>query len=132
MKSDEVTEEIKSIVTKTMIDVATSVRDTAPSGPAPASQEPVQPPAEPILFEKNGWGLYTPTDGNELEGSCLTHIGCDCDFPHWSFAHLVSKEGNFFKCTECQAILTRETYNELVRVYRFINGLQDNRDNWAI
>ena len=90
-------------------------------------EEPARLPAEPILYEKAGWGLYTPQDFvHSLEGSALKHVGCDCVYPNWSFAHLVWQgelKGQQFTCTECKDVLPEEVFREFVQVYRFINNL---------
>lgn len=139
-----VTDEVKNIVRKAMMGIATQGKDPAPPGPASAPQTPVQPPAEPILFEKDGWGIYTPyvffvntyTTGFGPEGSILTHIGCDCAFPHWAFAHVVTRDADqiaaSFKCPECEESLRLETYKTFVQVYRFINALHNKTGEWDI
>lgn len=120
-------DESQDWATKITIMIREMVRP-APSGPAPASQEPVRLPVEPILFEKNGWGIYTDLRDESNEGSCLTHIGCDCDFPYWAFGQISLKAGGSpiligIRCTECGEVLDEETYRTIVTVYRFINNL---------
>ena len=120
---------VDNIVKKGMMDIANQSQKSAASRPAPASQGPARLPGEPILFEKDGWGIYTPDEANSefttggMEGSCLTHIGCDCVFPYWSFSHphnVGDYEFLHIKCEECGERLSKETYKALVYVYNFI------------
>lgn len=83
--------------------------------------------AEPIMYECQGWGIY----GQEEEGGSgkvLTHIGCDCEFPNWTWATFIWDQDKDtplkFKCTECEAVLSEDGFKEFVKVYKFINNIQ--------
>ena len=115
------------------MDIANQSQKSAASRPAPASQGPARLPGEPILFEKDGWGIYTPDEAKSefttggMEGSCLTHIGCDSFFPYWTFSHVALSEGAAafrLECSECREMLSKETHKVLVCVYNFLNNIQ--------
>lgn len=82
--------------------------------------------AEPILYECQGWGIYGQDEDGQ-SGKALTHIGCDCEFPNWTWATFVwdqDKDAPMkFKCQECDIELSEETFREFVKVYKFINNI---------
>ena len=131
----EINKEISVIVKKVLLDTALQTRDPAASRPLPAVPEAVRLPGEPILVEMDGWGLYTPDPSPDLEGSSLTHIGCDCVYPYWALAHNVLnlyKNQSVFKCQECEAPLVADVYHKLVNWYRFVNNISTKNDEWDI
>ena len=115
----------------------TSYIKTIPTLPSPPAPKPgvAQPVpggdsvAPEILFEYRGWGIYTPHtifDYSGREGSCLTHIGCDCDFSNWHMSVYIwsdyTPEGNArFSCPECGEVLDIEAYTMFCKVYNLLN-----------
>lgn len=85
---------------------------------------------EPILYEKDGWGIYgiaaTNAETNR-DGHTLTHIGCDCDYPNWAMSQYIwsrDESYNGFSCIECKAVLSKEAYIEFCQVYNLINSIK--------
>lgn len=117
---------------------------TGKKEPGRASRSPVAAPRATcprssdiqVLYQKDGWGLYTPTpveiiqpNGNvevfkSREAGGLTHIGCACYYPNWSISIVLwaEEEQQRFHCQECPAELSIETYNEFVQVFKLLNG----------
>lgn len=110
----------------------------APRSLDDASQSSCPRPSDvQVLYQKNGWGLYTPKPFEIFgtgqvdtfvprEASGLTHIGCQCYYPNWSFSIFLwnGDEQQRFHCQECSAVLSKETYDEFVQVFKLLNGLQ--------
>lgn len=123
---DVTKDELDKLVTKLTNNIASSPseRYPAPSGPAPASQDPVLLPGEPILHEVEGWGIYNEAEISR-QGDVLTHIGCDCAFVFWSIA-IEHAPRPTFHCSECGESLSDEAYERFSRVYKFLNN-QNNQ-----
>lgn len=97
---------------------------------APADGDAVQPVSvgDDLLCEHSGWGIYS-RPGSEyprIEADCLTHIGCDSEFPNWHLSVYIwsdyRPEGDCrFVCNECGDIMPREAYIMFCKVHKLLN-----------
>lgn len=110
--------------------------------PAEYSVDPKSPPAplldgdavqpvpdgDGLLCEHSGWAIYTLKSGEHspLEANCLTHVGCEVEFPNWHLAVYIwsdyRPEGDArFVCRECAEIMPSEAYAMFCKVHKLLN-----------